>query len=420
MRFFLFALLLFSTLFAQPSIINIMDSNNDQAANLEGIYNANLSRNGTMSVVFGNSSERNITLFASVQAAGMNLLLDNLTYPNENLSLILARGTEYGHLISKHEDGYPDFVCDKDWFYGGAQYAQRCDFDNDYCAEFENDSFVTYDTNATFSFNGVNETVRTASNLIEVPSEVLDAMEHSSGADLLNVSIVSAALFTTIFNDRGFSGMDCTSHYVNVTENVTIYLNASFPVAGTHKLFFLRSPILNEQWHRNNQFNLIIMSQAPLYYAETFLNGNQSENYTLRTFNTTNNTFNLTVIVSNKTIPKGWGESLNRTTPVPLSTNNDSYAYIYAFNSTYSGLGENALGMGVIDSFMGEAEYETVILSRMLSFNGTKNELGGEIDPEITRGSAGFSKGEVSHVEISLGFLAVIVLLAFVNFWLNK
>jgi hypothetical protein len=419
MRAFLL-FLMFSIAFAQPPIDNVMDHNNDYAPNLENVYNASLARNGTMSVVFGNISQRNISLSASIQVAGLNLMVDNMTYPHENLSLILARGVDGGHLISKHEDGYPDFVCDKEWFYGGAQYAQRCDFDNDNCAEFENDSFVTYDTNATFSFMGANETVRTSSNLIEVPSEILDEMEHSSGTDRLNVTIESAAVFTTIFNDRGFGGMDCTSFYVNVTQNVTIYLNASFPVAGTQKLFFLRAPILNEQWFRNNQFSLILLSQSPLYYAETSLNGNQSRNYTLREFNTTNNSFNLTEIVSSKTIPPGWSESVNITTPIPLSQTDDSYSFIYGFNSTYSGLGKNTLGMLVRDSFMGQGEYETVILSRMLSSNGTKNELGDAIDPEVTRPSAGFQKGELSHVEISLGFLAVIVLLAFVNFWLKK
>ncbi len=419
MRPFLFLLFL-SVAFAQPPIDNVMDNNLDYAPNLENVYNVSFAQNGTMTVTFENSSQRNISLSASVQVAGTNLMLDNLTYPHENLSLILARGENAGHLVSKHEEGYPDFVCDKEWFYGSGQYPHRCDFDNDNCAEFENDTFVNYDTNATFIFNGVNETVRTASNVIEIPSEILEEMEHSSGSDLLNVSIVSAALFTTIFNDRGFAGMDCTSYYVNVTQNVTMYLNASFPVAGMQKLFFLRSPILNEQWHRNNQFNLIVMSQSPLYYAETYLNGNQTKNYTMRSFNTTNNTFNLTVIVSNKTIPSGWSESVNLTTPVPLSTTDDSYSYVYGFNSTYKGLGKNTLGMLVTDSFMGDGEYETVILSRMLSYNGTKNELGGEIDPQITRGSAGFQKGEVSHAEISLGFLAVIVLLAFVNFWLKK
>ncbi len=419
MRIFLI-LLLFSIAFAQPSIENIMDWNGDYATNLENVYNVSFAQNGTMVATFGNSSARNISLSASVQVAGMNLLMDNLTYPHENLSLILARGEDAGHLNAFHEDGYTDFVCDKYWFYGSGQYPHRCDFDGDSCAEFENDSFVNYDTNATFIFNDVNETVRTSSNVIEVPSEILEEMEHSSGTDLLNVSIVSAALFTTIFNDRGFAGMDCTSYYINVTQNVTLYLNASFPVAGKQKLFFQRSPILNEQWFRNNQFNLIIMSQSPLYYAETYLNGNQTKNYTLREFNTTNNSFNLTEIVSNKTIPEGWSESLNLTTPIPLSETDDSYSYIYGFNSTYSGLGKNTLGILVIDSFMGEAEYENVILSRMLSYNGTKNELGGEIDPSITRGSAGFQKGQISNVEIGLGFLAVIVMLAFVNFWLKK
>jgi hypothetical protein len=418
MRFLLF-LALFSFAFAQPPISDVMDNNNEDASLLEGVYNLSLAKNGTAIVTFGNSTERNISISASVQVAGLNLMLDNLTYSHEDLSLILASGEDAGDLISKPSDGYIDFACDSDWFYGGAQYAHRCDFDNDNCAEFVNSSSVSYDTNVTFTFKNSSETVRTSSNMIEVPSEILDEMEYSSGSDHLNVTIVSAALFTYIINDRGFAGMDCTSHYVNVTENVTIHLNASFQVAGMQKLFFLRTPVLNEQWFRNNRFNLIILSQSPLYYAESYLNKNQTANFTLRTFNTTVNRFNLTEIVSNATIPKGWSESPSLATPTPLEQENNSFSFIYEFNSTYAGLGENALALEVTDAFMGNGSYETVILSRMLSYNGTKNELGGPID-NVTRKSTGFEKGRISHVEVSLGFLAVIVLLAFVNFWLRK
>ena len=415
----LILLLLFSSLaFAQPQIGNIMDNNTDTGATLEDLYNESIAKNSSFLVTFGNSSARNISVSSSIEIVGMNLLLDNMTYPMADVVVITARGYDAGGLRAIPADGYLDFYCTYEWLIGGAQYAWRCDFDEDSCAEIVNQSSVDYDMNVTFTFKDVNESVSFSSNIVEVPLSVRDAMRNSSGMDLLNVSIDGDVLFNYQFDDR--SGFDCgASTYFNETANISYSLNQSFLVAGENKLFFLRSPILHEQWFRNNKFNVIVLSQSPIYLANTSMNGNQTKSRTLREFNTTADRFGIVSIYSNLTNATDWSESRNISTPLPLESYNHSFSFIYEFNHTYSGIGENNLSLFVADSFLGESDYEVKLLSRMLSYDGNKTQSG-EYDPAITRPSAQFNKGELSHLEIGLGFLAVLLLLTFINFWITR
>ena len=409
-----------SVAFAQPPIAETMQNNTDTAGGLDGLYNESLSNSTMLIVTFDNSTEREIPVSASMEIAGMNLFLDNRTYPESGLSLILARGYEQGHLVSRPAEGYPDFDCDRDWYDGGSEFAWRCDFDNDDCVEYENRSSVYYGINATFLFRDMAVNVSTPSNIIPVPKPVLEAMENSSGYEYLNISMNASAIFDYEFNDRGFAGFDCTSTTVNETVAIPFSLNASFLVAGKHKLFFLRSPVLGEQWFRNNRFNMVVFSQAPLYQAGTSLNGEPAGNRTLRTFNVTTDRYGLQQIISNKTDEKDWSESTNITNPVSLETYNHSFYYVYEFNHSYEGIGENNLSLLVEDSFLNDAAYNATLLSRMLSHNGTTAETGEPIDPEITRKSAGFREETLSAFEISLGFLGLIIILAFLNFWINR
>ncbi len=416
----IFILVLFSFAFAQPPISETMQNNTFVAEGLDGLYNESLSNSTFLIVVFENSTEKEIPISASIEISGMNLVLDNRTYPEDGLSLILARGYEQGHLIAKPADGYPDFECDRDWYDGGAGFAWRCDFDNDNCVEYENRSSVSYDMNVAFAFRDVIENVSTSSNVIPVPQPILDIMENSSGYEYLNISMNASIIFSYEFNDRGFGLFDCADNTINETAVIPFSLNASFLVAGKQKLFFLRSPVLYEQWFRNNRFNLIVFSQAPLYQTNTSLNNELLDDRTLRTFNVTTDRYGLQQIVSNKTNETDWSESTNLTNPVFLGIDNHSFYYVYEFNHSYDGIGKNNLSLFLKDSFLGEAYYEATILSRMLSYNGTTTETGEAMDPEITRKSTGFREETLSAFEISLGFLGLIIILAFLNFWIKR
>ncbi|MFH1685604.1 MAG: hypothetical protein ABH983_04835, partial [Candidatus Micrarchaeota archaeon] len=191
----IFLLILSSLAFAQPQVGNIMDNNTDTAAAFEGLYNESIAKNSSFLVTFGNSSDKNISVSSSIEIVGMNLLLDNMTYPLADLAVITARGYDAGGLRAMPADGYLDFDCTYEWLVGGAQYAWRCDFDLDSCAEIVNRSSVDYDMNVTFIFKDTNESVSFSSNIVEVPLSVRDAMRNSSGMDYLNVSIDGDVLF---------------------------------------------------------------------------------------------------------------------------------------------------------------------------------------------------------------------------------
>ena len=417
-------LLLFSSLvfgqYADPPISQVVDNNTLAAQALEGYYNASTANNSSINLSFGNYNT-SLNISASLDVVGPSILVDNMTYPLENLSLIVARGHEQEHLLAFPAEGYNDFFCDYDWFHGGAGYAWRCDFDGDTCAEFENRTFVVYDVNVTFTFRNVSAGVPLTSTSVLLPSTVLEEMKNSSGSEVLNVSLEGDVTFIYEINDRNSGFGDCGSNYTNISESIPFSINRSYVVGGEQKLFFLRAPVLREQWFRNNRFNVVVLSQSPLYRAIVFLNGNQSRNFTLRNFSVMSDHYGVQQILSNRTNETGCSESKsNGTMPVPLEYENYSFSYIYEFNYSYTGLGVNNLSLSVHDNFLGVAQYDESLLSRMLSYNGSTTETGTPIDENLSRKSSAFRKDEFSSLRMGLGLVAVIVLLAFLNFWLVR
>lgn len=418
----IFLLLLSSVVFgyADPPISEVMGDNTAAAQGLEGYYNASTANNSAITLYFGNYNTT-LDLSASLDIVGPSLLVDNMAYPVDGLSLIVARGTEQDHLLALPADGFDDFFCDYDWFYGGAQYAWRCDFDGDTCAEFENRTFVEYNVDATFTFRDVSESVPVTSTLVPFPSGVLEEMEDSSGSEMLNVSLDGDVTFIYEINDRASGFGDCSSNYTNFSRSIPFSANRSFTVGGVHKLFFLRAPVLREQWFRNNHFDVVVLSQSPLYKASVSLNGNQSRNFTFKNFTVVSDHYGMQQILSNRTNETGYSESeTNGTTPVQLEYENHSFSYVYEFNYGYPGLGVNNLSLSVDDNFLGFAQYNESILSRMLSYNGSATETGAPFDGNLSRKSSGFRKEEMASLTVGLGLAAFIVLLAFLNFWLVR
>ena len=404
----LFLLFLIPLAFAQAPVSDVVSYNND--------FNATFPTNNTINdslFIF----ERELIVSSNITIAGPNLLLDNITHPVADLSLILATNISQGHLWAKPADGLLDFVCDAEWFNSGASYAWRCDFDNDSCAEYENRTEIIYNMTANFTLGNVSETVDVNSTHIQIPEPILLEMENASGFDLLNVTVEGNLTFFYEINDR--QAPECTSSIVNYTFNQSYSMNKSIRAGGYRRLFFLRSPVLREQWFRNNQFNVIVFSQAPIEYSQITKN-NESVNYTLRSYNITTNEFGLREIISNLSNRTNWSEDINESSPFPLELYNHSFAYIYQFNYSYKGLGENNLSLYVVDSFGNSEYYNETLLSRMLSYNNSYTETGLPINNSTARKSGTFEREELSNVEVVLGFLAVLVIILFVNFWIKK
>jgi hypothetical protein len=414
----LLILLLIPFVFATPPVDDVMDFNNATAPDLEGYYNSSFAENASLELVFGPRT-RDLTVSVFVDIAGMNLLVDNMTHPTSGLALITARGYKMEHLVAIASEGYPDFICDLDWFQGGAGFAWRCDFDNDFCTEYENSTSMDYDATVNFTFRNISESVPFSSNVVDVPASVLDAMRDSTGAENLSISIEGNATFTYVINNRSYDGLDCFSVYFTRIAEVPFSVNASFPVAGENKLFFLRAPVLREQWFRNNHFDTIVLSQSPLYHAEIFLDGNTSKDITIREFHNDTDDYGLMRLYSNMTDSSSWSESRNLTMPTPLQQEDHGFAFIYEFNHSYDGIGRHALSLMVEDSFLGSGRYDDVLISRALSHGGTLTEESKPVDDNARR-SAVFQKQEITLVEIGLGFVALIIFLSFLNFWMPR
>jgi hypothetical protein len=417
-------LLLFSSLvfgqYADPPISDVMEENIFAAQALEGHYNSSTAHNSTVHVSLGGYST-DINVSASLDIVGPSILVDNMTSPLGGLSLIVARGYRQEHLQALPSEGYNDFFCDYDWFQGGAQYAWRCDFDHDNCVEFENRTFVVYDINATFTFRNISASTPLTSTLVSLPSGIIEAMKGASGSEELNVSLDGNVTFIYQINDRASGFGDCSSNYTNFSESIPFSLNSTYLVGGQHKLFFLRAPVLREQWFRNNRFDAIVLSQSPLYRTTVFLNGDQSRNFTLRNFTVVLDQYGVRHILSNKTNETGYFEGKSEgTSPIPLENENHTFAYTYEFNYSYANLGINNLSLAVEDNFRRSEQYNESILSRMLSYDGTTAETGLPADESLTRKSSGFKKDDISFLEISFGLIALVLLLAFLNFWLAE
>ena len=419
----LFLLLLSSLAFSQfvtPPIIEIAGNNTLLASSLDNHYNASVANNSSVLLTFGNYNQ-NLSVSASIEIAGLSIVIDNATCPTEGLALLVVRGYQQDHLTSLPSGGYSDFICDYNWFQiMGPETAWRCDFDQDFCSEFENRTFVFYDIDVNFTFRNVSESVPLSSTLIEVPTEVLEEMRSSSGSENLTVSLNGNVTFIYEIDNRTFGASDCSNAYYNVSTSIPFSLNRSFEVAGENKLFFLRSPVLREQWFRNNQFNTVLLSENRLYYAEIYLNGILSRNFTLRDFYIIQNDYGIQEIFSNLSNATEWSENkTNDITPMPLERKNNSFSYVYTFNYSYDGLGNNNLALVINDSCLGYARYDDTFLSRMLSYNGSTTENGSSISLVPSRNSKGFKTETLSSISVSLGLLAFLFILAFVNFWLR-
>jgi hypothetical protein len=323
------------------------------------------------------------------------------------------------HLTSLPAQGYPNFICDQAWFAQiSDETAWRCDFDNDDCAEYENQSYVVYDLNATFTFRDVNSTVPANETLVPVPQEILDRMKSSSGFDNLSINVSGNVTFYYEINNRSF-GFDCASNVSTINTSLPVSLNRSYRVAGENKLFFLLSPVLREQWFRNNDFNVMVLSQAAIYRAEIDMNGERARNITLRDFSIVQNQYAVEEILSNLTNETRYSVSdTNVTTPLPLETGNDSFLYAYGINYSYSGLGLNNFSLRVRDNFLRESEFNESITSRMLSHDGQFLE-NGSVAGNFSRPSSGFEKDTLTQLTVGFGLLALVLFLAFFNFWLS-
>ncbi len=407
--------------FSAPPVRNVSDFNLDLATSLDNSFQPALAQNGSVNFTIG-SYVQQIPVNSSLDLAGISLLVDNSTYPVDGLAIIVSRGYLLGNLTSL-PGNTPPFACDRNWFNQMTdETSWRCDFDNDSCAEYENSSSAVYDVNATFSFRNVSENVSMGSTVIQVPDSVLSAMADSSGNESLSVNLSGSVYFTYDINDRIYEGgSTCADNFTNFTASLPVNLSRNFTVSGTKKLFFLRSPLLREQWILSNSFDMIVLSQSPLYYDAVGFNGARVQETLLRNFSVSEGPYGLEQVWSNRTAAGNASERVGLTSPIPLEYGNSSFLYVYEINYSYPGAapGDDNLSLSVNDSFMGNASFSDTLTSRYLSYNSSFSEKGTPLSSQPTRPSGSFASQPLNRVEVGLGLVALIMLLAFVNFWLT-
>ncbi len=382
--------------------------NANQNLSLGNAYNDTFATASVVDVTFPPHST--LTISSSVYPIGLSSMLDGSVCPRSGLSLMIARGVNVDHFVN---------------------------FPTGQCIEYENQTVVDYSgVRVDLSFRGINHTLPLDS-IIPIPDDMLSAMQGSSGSDNLSVYIHGDVNITYQFDIESPSGLGCADNFISQSGSIPISQNFTYTVYGTNHLFFLSAPVLGEQWFRDNQFDVVVLSQDPLSSASVQLNGiasnstlvwfeNATGPYGMLRFRSLNQSMlaNLTDM-DNQSPPNPairWSELVSNSSfiPYPLESQNHPFMFVYEFNTSYSGLGTNNLSLTVNDACGGSESYNASLLSRMLSYNGNTLENGSPIDANISRGSAPFNEDTLNRTAVSFGLVAVILLLAFINFWALK
>jgi len=406
-----------SALYDDPPLASVATSNRATASSiLFNHFNESIAKSVSIHAV-GNIIYSN----ASMRIAGLTLVVDNATSPGLNTGVIIEKGGVTGHLMQKSGIGR----CDRTFFERYGDNAE-CDFDNDGCSEYENSTDIFYTINVTFFFRDssttekVNEeTVRifdktfgnAVTNVISIPALIEQVMENSSGIE--NLSVVLNGTATAVYDivDRENAGVGCIDSHTVVFDSMGFSDMAIYRVEGKNKFFFLSAPILNEQWFRNNQFDNVVLSQSRMYKVEIVKNDEKVKNFTLYRFNTTTNGFGLLEIVSVPAEDISTFIGTVNITPSHLDSDNHTYAFLYRFNYSYDGIGDNILALLVKDVFGRSENYTQKIKSRQLSYDSNKTETGNDYNAATTRKSASLSIENLRMLEIGFGMLGVLVIL---------
>ena len=176
---------------------------------------------------------------------------------------------------------------------------------------------------------------------------------------------------------------------------------------------------LREQWYKNNLFDNAVLSKRRFYKGGISLNGTSVGNFSLRAFNISTDSFGFQKIVS---VPQPEFANVSvfegdiGAVPIPLNSDNSSFAYSYEVNLTapYSGIGKNNLSLSLSDDFGFAFTTEKEILSRAMTFDGNKSEAGNLVSGDTTNygKSAKFEFDNFNVGILSLGTIGIILVVA--------
>ena len=393
-------------LFSSPPTDNVTAHNAAIAPSLQDAFDPLIATNGTVQFDFYGtniywvpiSMHINLSLIsASSKLLSLDPSVDNATSAVHSPVLIFAWGN-----VSLPLDT-------RDW-------------EGDDCAEYQLNSSVNRSATIVFSFGNLSEKVSTTSNTVPVPAGILEEMKNTPGKDLLVVELNTSFNFTYTVNDQRPSFDEgCSDHILNFSSVIELTDRKNWSVEGDRTLFFLRAPVLGEQWFRNNLFNSVVFSNTRFYNGEISADGNQTYGFRLYDFNITNDSYGLWYIQSVPLAQSGGiAEHTAYNAPSPFDPNNFSYNYIYEFNYSYDGIGRNILDLHITSVFNDDYQFSREILSRMLSHSGNVSELGGPVNETISRKSMAFQIDSIRGTTIALSLIGVLLVVLLVNRFFGK
>lgn len=392
----------FSSVFAlydEPPIANVTAHNLALATSLDDSFSQVKAVNGTITMLFntsgpnGTSSSFNLPLLhASAALVSIDPSIDNATIASGAPVLLLARGAYAAPLAPS-------------------------DYDNDGCVESQLSSSVSPSALATFSFGDVSETVPVSGNLVQVPERVLAAMGNSTGVDVLQVRLNATFDFTYDVDDPIEVAGTCTDNIVSFHSPLHVSDARNWSVEGNRTLYFLLEPVLGEQWFRDNRFDSVVFSDSLIYAGSISGPGNQSYAFRIYGFDITNDSYGAWHAVSVE-LPSGHDGIAGyyaQNTPTALEHDSATYSYVYDFNYSYQGIGENVLTLEVQLLSGANRTFQERLLSRALTYSGNITELGTPAEPSISRPSLGFSADTIGEASLGLGLAGLLLVVILLN-----
>lgn len=373
-----------------------------------------------LSLQKSNSSISNPIIFADAAIIGLDPVVDN-TISSDRLPKLLWVWAE------EHE---PNLLSPYD--------PQKCA--DGFPTESVSLNFISYNFSPSFNFSFKNKTKTLGGNLQEIFEIPFNALEFSSGNGYDNLSISLNGNFTFTYNKivskyepLGIFQPSCELYSIeNSIETFVrpVSYTISYNVESGSVLFFLRAPVLREQWFKNNVFNEIIISKRAFYNSKIFLNDERISQANMYVFDIKENKFGMKYT---KSIPMKnatnmlYSENFTNITPIPIEKTKESFSYVYEFNTTYNGVGRNNITLKIRDRFLNSFEVSESILSRGLTYDNNKIENSFPINNRNVSGNNNLLRKSIQYTEsnltiatISLGTVGILLIIILSRGYLRR
>lgn len=183
---------------------------------------------------------------------------------------------------------------------------------------------------------------------------------------------------------------------------------------------FLSSPVLSEQWYKNNVFNNVVLSKRKFSKGIFRLNDAPISNISLYVFDIIADDYGVKSIKSLESYNASKAEAAfyfaNNITIPAIQNSTGFFPYVYQFNTTYEAVGRNNLSLELQDHFSNSFFIEESIMSRRISFNQVVDDgasPSGNVKNEIIRPGATVKEEILYRNIINLGALVLLLLVVF-------